>query len=223
MRILTLMSFLLLLAVGSLAAQITLEIDTVYASVVPGDSEVVAHNEFTNVLPVIKTFRWIRTDIAIPDEWESFVCDVNTCWTPAVDSMEVDLGPGASSLLDVHVDINDQPNGNALIEVLIKDTTDEDNAVTAVFYFEGVSSNDNKFIRTDFKVYPNPSSGIFAIEENDFNIKYVEIFSTTGLLVKSLNLKDGIIALNDLKSGTYFIQLIGDRSERSIAKLITKL
>ncbi len=74
-----------------------------------------------------------------------------------------------------------------------------------------VSTNSNiDFYNKKFNVYPNPSTGIFILENNNYrNSEKIDakIINITGQTIKtiSLNEKDNIIDLSKLKKGIYFL------------------
>ncbi len=67
-----------------------------------------------------------------------------------------------------------------------------------------------EFSNLEFTVYPNPSNGIITIK-HDFNDvdAVIKIYSSTGLLMKSENLKDNsVLDLSHLDSGVYIIKIV---------------
>ncbi|HEY1046573.1 MAG TPA: T9SS type A sorting domain-containing protein, partial [Bacteroidia bacterium] len=61
------------------------------------------------------------------------------------------------------------------------------------------------------KVYPNPSSGIFKLETNDFDGKYM-VFDQTGKVIASGSTSAGQIDLSNFATGVYFLKIVsGDK------------
>jgi len=89
-----------------------------------------------------------------------------------------------------------------------------------------VSTSSNiDFYNNKFKIYPNPSSGIFILENNYYTKKSstklkTNIVNLTGQIIKTLliNGNDNIIDLSELKNGIYFINI-----ETKNAKIIKQL
>lgn len=83
-------------------------------------------------------------------------------------------------------------------------------------YFENINS---------FSIYPNPSHDSFSIfNETSKNIESVEIFSITGTLVGSINLKEGntIISVAELQDGLYLVKINTENNESQILKFVKK-
>lgn len=61
------------------------------------------------------------------------------------------------------------------------------------------------------KVYPNPSSGIFKLETNNFDGKYM-VFDQTGKVIVSGSTSAGQIDLSNFATGVYFLKIVsGDK------------
>lgn len=56
-------------------------------------------------------------------------------------------------------------------------------------------------------IFPNPSSNLITLESNQL-ITYVELYNIQGQLIKTINInnKQGIVTVNELRSGIYFIK-----------------
>jgi hypothetical protein len=72
-------------------------------------------------------------------------------------------------------------------------------------------------------VYPNPASQYFTISSAQIAVDKVEIFSTTGQLVKTHAVSgDHKIGIEELESGVYFIRIYGDGKFLKSDKIIKK-
>ena len=71
------------------------------------------------------------------------------------------------------------------------------------------------------KIYPNPSVETISIESEKI-INTVEIYSETGLLIKTLNYSDTKIdvSVNDLQKGIYYIKVISDSNTFDTRRII---
>ena len=80
-------------------------------------------------------------------------------------------------------------------------------------------------IKNDFKIFPNPSNGIFNIELLSSDFEKLEIFNLTGklLLYDYIKDKNGLLSydLSNYKDGIYFIKL-SNREIFKIQKIIIK-
>ena len=149
-------------AVG-LMAQITITPIPVVVEGVAADAfEGIGHSTVKNLAGQLKSFTWERNVLEITDGWESAVCDKNQCYLPHVNSMSFELGPAEEGLLDVHV----YPmgvEGSAVIEVTVTDDNNANQNATGVYYFNTTPSGTLDVQRDRFRVYPNPSNGIFSL------------------------------------------------------------
>ena len=82
--------------------------------------------------------------------------------------------------------------------------------ITEIWTVNASTNSNIDFYNKKFNVYPNPSSGIFILENNNYHnsekIK-AKIINITGQTIKTviLNEKDNIIDLSKLKKGIYFL------------------
>ncbi len=205
-------------------AQILLESDTIFSGITD-DYEEVAHNKFTNALPQLKTYRWVRNEVIMPAPWHTLICDKNNCFSGSVDSMEVELGPSASSLLDVHLRLENVFEGYALVELLIKDINNANNSVTAVYVFDsGMTSGLKEVQKMDFNIYPNPSSGLFTIANSETHVSVLEVYSLAGNQLVEFEVAEGQwYDLANLAKGTYIACLKDAKGLLLGTKLITKI
>jgi len=215
-------SLIVLCFTQSSIAQISVETDTIFTAVIE-EPDIVGHNAFTNQVPQLKTFRWIRKVIDIAPGWSSAICDKNLCYVPSIDTAEVELGPGASSIIDLHLYTNSIYEGYAFIEVKIEDITNTDNNAYMYFIYDSSITPVNEQDIVKFDIYPNPSTGLFYIEDANQPISGIAIFDMNGkqLLQKSIATNNPI-ELSYLKSGNYFIQLSNHDQEILGTKMIMK-
>lgn len=215
--------FLFTLATVQLSAQISIENDTLFSEVFDGVNDVVGHNTLTNNVPQQKTYRWVRTEVTMPDNWESAICDPNQCYLTSVDSMEFNLGPAGSGLLDVHVYPDVDWNGYAMVEVAITDINDASNTVSGVYIFDSELTSISEVHELEFKVYPNPTNGLFSLDGNLENIEFISVFSTSGHRMVHQPIQGGDwYDITNLPMGTYLIQLSNKEGVPLGTKLVGK-
>lgn len=208
----------------ALTAQISLEADTLYTMVIELD-DIVAHNRFTNDIPQQKTFRWTKTEIEITDGWESTICDNNLCYLPTTVSAEIELGPNASSILDLHLYPNAIYEGYAFIEVKVEHSNDSNTHRTAYYIFDSdlVSSTDH-LKPFEFKIYPNPSEGLFTIDNPNAKVASVVVYDMAGQQLHHLTIgKQEWLNLTQLQAGTYLLQLLDEQGAIIGNKLISRI
>jgi len=87
----------------------------------------------------------------------------------------------------------------------------------AAFLYYGSITNYIKEITEHFNIYPNPSSGFFKINSEDYNkIEKIMIYDISGKVIDiydDINSINFNIDLSDSKSGIYLIQIITENIE----------
>lgn len=82
----------------------------------------------------------------------------------------------------------------------------------------GIKINDQK---KNLKIFPNPTTGIFQIEETENNIQSIVIRNSNGQIIKSqFNTMSNQIDMSNNPKGFYFIEIIYHNSSRGYGKLI---
>jgi hypothetical protein len=75
----------------------------------------------------------------------------------------------------------------------------------------------------DYKVYPNPNNGVFTVEFNDNVSRDIDIINMLGQTVHSQVIeRTGIIDVNDLPKGTYFVSAQSENMTTSFTKIIVE-
>ncbi len=218
--------FTLLFTIFSLTAftQVTINTSDTLSTLVPAAStDVVGYGLVKNEASTLKTYRWTRNVINITSGWQSAVCDKNQCFLPNVSTMTFDMAGGEEGTMDVHV-YPSGTDGSAFIEVLVEDAGNNSNNVTGFYNFDSNLTNNQNVIQSTFKVYPNPSNGLFTIE-GDQTIQEVVIYNTSGRLIKRFQYNNTAewFDINELPKGTYMLHLIGEDNVSLSSKLISKL
>lgn len=110
------------------------------------------------------------------------------------------------------------PLGNATAGGFDYSTGDFHNWTVNVDTSLSTSSFDKELVG----VYPNPSSGVFTIENK--NIVLFEVFDLTGKMIKTSTTSSSIssIDLTSFETGVYFAKLTNDKNEVSCIKLLKK-
>lgn len=219
------LSFALIFMTSYAHAQISLEKTDTIVTPVTEEFDIPTHNSFTNNLPQQKTLRWIINEVDITDGWATYICDANACYPPAVDSAEVDLGPNASSILDLHLRTNDIYEGYAFVEVKLVHANDPNVNATVYYIFDSeLPTSINQIEPLALNIYPNPSQGLFYLSDEQEKLSSIKVFSMAGQELEHINMgqKDWI-NLTKLKSGMYLIQLLDKDGINLASKLITKM
>lgn len=195
---------------------ITLTPQIVNANVSLDSFEVKAKAVFKNTSTSTKKFVWKRTIIAMTSGWQSLVCDSKACWAAAVNDApeQIELAPNATSILDVYI----RPNrifGAATIEVKVYEVGNEANAVTGRYLFTTTTATkDVGKNNTGVKVYPNPATDYFSIQDEYDVVERVVVYNMIGRVMKNYmttNNTSNRYTLNDLPEGLYIIRLLNSR------------
>ena len=205
-------------------AQISFDYDTLTTEVVDGVTDIVGYNMVHNNLPQLKNFRWTRNQVDLPDGWNTAVCDVNACYLKTTDTEVFSLGPQTAGRLDVHLyPDNDIWDGAALIEVLIEDESNSSNSATVVYMFDSEYTNTGEAQQLNFKVYPNPTSGLFTLEGETAKAASISILNMMGQRLIETPIQGGDwYNVSKLTPGIYLLQLTAEDGRPLGTKMITK-
>lgn len=159
-----LLFFFAILITGLQAQNVTLDpqivdIDHELADDIEGPATV------TNTANEMKRFIWERTEVEMPSEWNSAVCDKNRCYLPFVSTEGFDLDAMTGGDMIVHV-YPDGVVGTAKIEVKIYEEADPNNTITGVYNFTVGTSSTVELNRQLVKLFPNPTQG-------DINLQFL--------------------------------------------------
>ena len=215
--------FALLLS-GTLHAQLTITADTVSVGI-DNTVDVVAKNTVVNTDGETRTFDWERNIVTLEPGWTTAVCDVNLCYLPSVGSQSFELNANQEGTLDVHVYPNGNAEGSAVIEITVTQADDTDNTLTGVFVFDSsITTSTRDLQQLNFRVFPNPNTGLFRIEGSDARAATLEVYSTTGqLLTRYSVVHNNWYDLANLGSGNYLLRLTDREGTQLGSKFVTKL
>lgn len=184
--------------------------------------ELVAYATLTNVSSSPVSVRWNRVAPSLPMGWEVAVCDVNQCYLPLVFSnympdieldIPVELDPGETSNLDVHIYPNQFP-GSTTVTVELTVNGDTAVVVTGTYNFSAslTSSFNGPAARQDVRVYPNPTTDFFQLS-NGSGVGRVIVYNTLGRQVRTYDAYDGRrYSLAGLPDGMYLVRLKDNQS-----------
>ncbi len=183
-----LLSTLCFLVSLSVLAQATIKLspDQVSVEVDKTQFETVAHSMIINTSDSTKTFRWVRKVESISMGWKSAICDINACYNTDIDSTPSDfyleLAPGDSSILDVHI----RPgglDGSAHIKVLLEEVGNPGNSVEGTFLFNETISSAAEVEVSNVQIFPNPVDAYFQLSSYD-EVAHVMLYTIAGSLVR---------------------------------------
>ncbi|MBI1226918.1 MAG: T9SS type A sorting domain-containing protein [Bacteroidetes bacterium] len=219
-----------LFAFGGLNGQVSISIhpdDLSYN--LPADlsdeySEVIAHAIIVNTSNQSIRVRWVL-DVPTADcisDWKYLVCDTNACYSIGVISninpgasnlpnKSVDLAPGDTSRIDVHV----RPvfvAGCCSPTVHFTEISDQNNPIdlgsaTYDVCISPLSSTKEVSVINSLKAFPNPSAGEFSITDNPL-VKKIVVFNLLGRQVASFQHTNGkVYNINNAPEGLYLVSM----------------
>lgn len=187
-------------------------------------TEVVGHANITNNSSTAVSIKWnLQPQSNVPGAWEVYICDNNNCYTPSVISnimpgildAPVELQPGESGLMDVHV----RPNfvaGYGTVMVPITTTFDTVTVLsTGVYNFDitGLISSTSDLEKSNIKVFPNPASTYFNISDNEL-VSTIEVYNVIGKKLKTYEASNGSsYDINDLPKGLLMVRMLDKDAE----------
>ena len=193
---------------------ITLTPQIVNAGVSIDSFEVRAKALFKNTSTTTKKFVWKRTIVAMTSGWQSLVCDAQGCWNSNVNDApeQITVAPNSTSNIDAYI----RPNriaGSATIEIKVFEFGNEANAITGRYLFSTATSTKDGKNSTGVKIYPNPATDYFSIQDDYDIVDRVVVYNMIGRAVKNYTTanSNNKFTLNDLPEGLYIIRLLNAR------------
>lgn len=185
------------------------------------DFETVAYGTLINTSGEALSITWERTEISLPEEWQSLICDLNICYMPHVSTQSFTIMPDETSPMDVHI----RPNGvegTALIKLEAWLTESPDMHVDSAFYFFDQALAVPERLEGALKIFPNPVDEKFFVEGGE-KVVLLEIHDINGRLVKSVqgDLTSGV-SIADFQSGHYIVRMYDDQKRRISGNILVK-
>lgn len=183
------------------------------------DSDLEADVTIKNNSQVESLLLWKRTVISGPSEWVSYICDRNNCYLPTASECPQNkpnlIAAGESIEFQLHI----QPHetvGEGQINIEFYDLSDPNQILDTlkVFFTVSQTTSTKDFAKEDIKVYPNPTSDLFQI--NDPNVQTVTVFNIVGSKMRTFDaIPDRYYDVSDLKEGLYLVRMM-DRNNKVI-------
>ena len=196
-------------------SQVTLTITPgiVNSTVHPDSFEIRGKATLKNTSSQTKRIVWQRNIISLPNGWQSLVCDINQCWTSGVSASPdtIILVANGTSNLDAYIRPN-QISGSATIELKAAEVGNATNTVTGRYLFT-TTTNTREVSKSNnsFKIYPNPTTDYFMLNDDDDVVNRVVIYNIIGRQVRSFNVVDNSkYYVNDLPEGIYIVRLLNN-------------
>ena len=201
----------------TLSAQVslTLSVPDSSVNVIGNEDQVIAKGTLKNESTDSVTLNWSREIVELSDGWETAVCDKNLCYIPSIAEMELVLAGGEESIFNIYIYPNNTSGGSAIVDMTITDANDANNAVSGRYEFNQNTTSTRTIVRSDVKIYPNPTADYISLTETEFVNKLI-IYNIVGRPVKVFDANySNLYNVIDLPTGMYLIRLM-DRNEKTI-------
>lgn len=180
-------------------------------------------SKITNTSNHNLSIKWNRTVINQPFEWETQVCDKNSCYLPAFNTnydpaagiiVPVTLAPGASFDLMLHIFPN-RTAGTGVFDLDISLTGKPETIISTVSFstvVESMSFTSEVTNKTDLKIFPNPAVDYFELVNNNLVHKVV-LYNLIGRKVRTYDAANGRrYNTSDIPSGIYLVGLLDEQN-----------
>ncbi|MDX1476205.1 MAG: T9SS type A sorting domain-containing protein [Saprospiraceae bacterium] len=216
---------LFLLLVGTVAiGQLTVTIDPnpVHGSGSASETDIKATAVITNTSDQVINLMWKRNVVEAPEDWWSWVCDINACYGPTTSVTPSHkpnvLQPNESMNFEVHIRPFEVP-GVAQINFDIFDQADTNTVIAVVeSTFETGTTSVRDARASEIKIYPNPATSYFRVF-NDDAIDRIMIYSVVGNPVLDIKAVDGgQYNISGLPQGMYLVRMLA--ADQSVIKTV---
>ena len=241
----TCLLFLFVLAITSQAQTITIDpiynLET-YDGIDLTDNGVDLKKEVvvTNISDETINLIWTRVvDEVCPAEWETLVCDNNSCYAPFVSTNVTENGlnkpfvlePGESfDVFALHTLPRMVP-GCCNVKIEFTTVEEPDVLIETLIFDVGVNSPDCNFSTSTqeiaeaqlIAVFPNPTTDAFTLSNNDV-VNQVDLYNTLGQKLKSFDFQNGeYLDISEFNAGIYSLVLKNLKGEALHTLMINKI
>lgn len=159
-------------------------------------------------------FTWKRILSNMPSGWSNAICDNQTCWAPEVDRNTIQIAPGDSSNLDIHVYL-DNISGNGLVEVLVWAENDSLNGDTVRFNAFTWATSVQGVKDPTISIFPNPTQDYLNLKYDNKTQVQVKIYNLLGKQVAAFNHdQNSSINISHLPAGVYVLSIPGEHNAK---------
>jgi len=225
--------FLLLIFVcltsGLIGQSLTISPNEINQVAQPSDFDVQMDFDVHNTGDLSIDFLWrIANADDIPAPWVAYVCDSNLCYAPGLyecpGGNPNSFAPDQSSPFNFHV----QPNMGEHNFTFVFELFDGDDP-TVVFNTIEITLNTKKSTSTDdeelaakLAVYPNPTSDVFKIK-NDNSISSIAIYNIVGKQIEKFeHTLDRAYNISEFRKGVYLVRLFDEQGNAVKALRLSK-
>lgn len=177
----------------------------------PFSNDISAHANVTNHSDFQVELLWSRRIVSAPQEWLSWVCDVNSCYLHFVDqapqSQPIILEPGANSNLDYHVNPNFAEGAGEYVVYLFEKANPETILDSVRYIISTATTSVSDPLVNSLKIYPNPAGTYFELTSTGVADKLV-IYSVAGNQLREFDARlSARFDISDIQQGVYLVRL----------------
>lgn len=153
-----------------------------------------------------------------PEEWETFLCDNNLCYTPWVKNCPEGspnmFAPNQTQQWILHL----KPKGvmgtaQMTLRLHYPQASGDSLSVDHVFQIAAGTSSTVEIDLAELLIYPNPATDYIQIR-NDESIKQINVYNVVGKQLRSFNHTAGQShSVQDLNKGIYLVRLMNTQGE----------
>ena len=207
----TLLALALILSGSYLFAQLSIAPASYDTTIDNSVFDLDLHSEVINASGGTIEVEWTRTFVDKPKAWSTYVCTGSSCFPPETETGTFSVGSGKSSPLQVHF-VPNNTSGCAEVHIKVSEIGNPSNSFTATYKVcaKGVSTN---FVNAELiKIYPNPTSEYFKIQNNG-SISKVLVSNLMGRTIKSYNSNFDRYDVSDFPAGMYIVQMLDSKGK----------
>ncbi|MDX1408747.1 MAG: T9SS type A sorting domain-containing protein [Saprospiraceae bacterium] len=213
-----------LFAATATFSQLTVTIDPnpVHGSGSASETDIKATAVITNTSDQVINLMWRRNVIEAPEDWWSWVCDINACYGPTTSVTPSHkpnvLNPDESMNFEVHIRPFDV-EGVGQINFEIFDLADTNTVIAVVesTFETGTTSVTDAARTAQLKIYPNPATSYFRVF-NDDAVDRIMIYSMVGNPMMDIKAHGGQYNVAGLPQGMYLVRMLAE--DQSVIKTV---
>lgn len=173
-------------------------------------------------------FWWEIDRGSCPDEWEFYLCDLNLCYTTAIQSCPCNkqnlIAPSSDGVLMLHILANGvQGSGVINLRILSEcegETSAHDLPIT--FVVDNSTSTEFSELNNNINLYPNPAFDLISLK-NDINVSEIVFYNIIGKKIKTISHQKGQKhEVSDLDKGIYLVRLLNKDGDMLKVLRLTK-
>jgi len=201
-----------------LTAQFSSSPAPVMVSVQPTSGELVTDVIFSKSGDSTYTIFWKleKNPSTFESAWEIYVCDLNLCYTPAIESCppsKPNVFSNNSNLFQFHFKPNGVAGSSVVGVKLYADKNFTQEVYSTTINISSTISSTKDLNNVNIKVFPNPATDYFQVT-NGSSIKKVVLYNMFGKEIKTyFHYNNAQHEISELKTGMYIVKMLDDKNK----------